>query len=156
MIDLKHILFPTDFSEVADHARGYAVELAKKFGAKITLLHVAQTPSYYEVAYSYETVADLSKIADQAKAAAEKDLHAVADKIREDGVEVESVTTMGTAFVDIINYARKHDVDLIVICTHGRGFMQHVLLGSTTERVVRKAPCPVLTIRPQEHEFIHP
>lgn len=156
MIDLKHILFPTDFSEIADHARAYATEFGKRFGAKVTVFHVAQPPSYYEVAYSYETVADLSKIADQAKAAAEKDLHEVAEKVRAEGVTVDAVTTMGTAFVDIINYSRKHDVDLIIMSTHGRGFMQHVLLGSTAERVVRKAPCPVLTVRPAEHEFVHP
>ena len=62
----------------------------------------------------------------------------------------------GSPFLEIIQYAKENNVDLIVMGTHGHSGLVHVLLGSVTERVVRKAPCPVLTIRHPEHEFIHP
>ena len=66
------------------------------------------------------------------------------------------VTLVGTPFVEIIRYAREHEIDLIVMGTHGRGLIAHVLMGSVAEKVVRKAPCPVLTVRHPEHEFVMP
>jgi nucleotide-binding universal stress UspA family protein len=62
----------------------------------------------------------------------------------------------GTPFVEIVRYARREVIDLIVMGTHGRGAIAHMLLGSVAERVIRKAPCPVLTVRPEEHEFVMP
>ena len=69
---------------------------------------------------------------------------------------MEVVTRVGKPFVEIIHHARDHDVDLIVIGTHGRGAVQHALLGSVAEQVVRTSPCPVLTVRHPEHEFVMP
>lgn len=156
MINIKTILYPTDFSEHSAHARPYAVEFAKTFGAKIILLHTTQAPSHYEVAYNFEMGIDAAKIAESAKQAAEKALAELAESISAEGIEVEQVITVGSAFVDIVGEARKRNADIIILSTHGHGMMKHVLLGSTAERVVRKAPCPVLTIRNPEHEFVHP
>lgn len=155
-IEIKRILYPTDFSDLADHARGYVEAMASEFGAKVTLMHVTFSPSYYEVAYSYELSGDVTKIAEKTKKEAEKKLNELADKIREQGIEVDTVLTSGTPFVDIVKTARASNVDMIILSTHGHGAMKHVLLGSTAERVVRKAPCPVLTVRSPEHEFVHP
>jgi len=63
---------------------------------------------------------------------------------------------VGSPFVEIVRYARTHDIDLVIMGTHGRGPIAHMLMGSTAERVVRKAPCPVLTVKHPEHEFVMP
>lgn len=153
MIDLKKILFPTDFSEYADYARPYAVELAKKFGSKITVVHVVAAPTY---AVSYEIAVDVVTVREELEKAAEKRLNDVAAKIAADGIEVDTILEVGSGFVEIIAAARTSEADLIVIATHGWGAVKHLLLGSTAERVVRKAPCPVLTVRHSTHQFVHP
>ena len=71
-------------------------------------------------------------------------------------IEIATHLTIGTPFVDIVAMARRCDIDLIILATHGRGAIKQILLGSTAERVVRKAPCPVLTIKHPEHEFVLP
>ena len=65
-------------------------------------------------------------------------------------------TRTGPPFVEIIRYAKEHDVDLLIMGTHGRGGLAHMLLGSVAEKVVRKSPCPVLTVRPDQHQFAMP
>jgi nucleotide-binding universal stress UspA family protein len=156
MIEIRQILYPTDFSDYADHARAYVTEMAKAFKSKVVLMHTIQAPSHYEVAYNYELAINVDEIGERRQKAAEEKLEEVAEKIRAEGVEVEAVITLGSAFVDIVSTARKREIDLIILSTHGWGFIKHVLMGSTAERVVRKAPCPVLTVRKEEHEFIHP
>lgn len=156
MIKIKKILYPTDFSEYADHARMYVSEMAKAFDSKVVLMHTIQAPSHYEVAYNYELALNPDEIGEKRQKAADKKLNEIAQLIREEGVEVETMITLGSAFVDIVSTARKQEVDLVILSTHGWGFIKHVLMGSTAERVVRKAPCPVLTVRKEEHEFVHP
>lgn len=153
MITLKKILFPTDFSEYADNALPYALELARKFEARVTLVHVLSPPTY---AVSPEFAVDLTAIQNNMQQTAEKKMGELAARFTEGGVQVESVIQIGSAFAEIIGTARAHDVDLIVMATHGYGAVRHLLLGSTAEKVVRKAPCPVLTVRHPEHEFVHP
>jgi len=72
------------------------------------------------------------------------------------GITVETIHRVGVPFVEIIKAAREKEVDLIVIATHGKSGLSHILFGSVAEKVVRKAPCPVLSIRHPEHEFIMP
>ncbi len=156
MIEIKKILYPTDFSEYADHARIYVTDMAKAFNSKVVLMHTIQAPSHYEVAYNYELALNPDEIGEKRQKAADAKIGEIADLIRAEGIEVETLITLGSAFVDIVSTARKSEVDLIIISTHGWGFIKHVLMGSTAERVVRKAPCPVLTVRNEEHEFVHP
>lgn len=151
MIDLKTILYPTDFSEYSDHARPYAIEMARKFGAKVLLVHAMPIPTY---SVGYEVSIDLKSVHDEMEASATKRLNEISEAIRADGVEVETLLAVGTPFVEVLNVARDREVDLIIIPTHGYGPIKHLLLGSTAERVVRGAPCPVLTIRHPEHEFV--
>ncbi len=151
MISLKKILVPTDFSEHSDKAILYGSELARKFGAELHLLHAIEvTPLMYgECGYvAPETEAEIE---DAATRQLEK---LMADATRD--LTVIRKIEHGHPFVETIRYAKENDIGLIVLGTHGRGAIAHMLLGSVAEKVVRKAPCPVLTVRDKEHEFVMP
>ncbi|MCH9727734.1 MAG: universal stress protein [Planctomycetes bacterium] len=152
MIEMKKILIPTDFSETSQAATQYAVELAKKFDAKIYLLHVIEDPIVYMP--MFESYAMPPKEDFESFAETRLDNWILDDDKGE--LEMETKWVHGNPFVDILKFAKKEDVDLIVVGTHGRSFTAHLLLGSVAEKVVRKASCPVLTVRPQGHQFIHP
>ena len=151
MIRLSKILGPTDFSQHSANAVRYGAELAAKFGADLHLLHcVEQTPILYGEGGAWispETIVEL-------QAAADKQLQEVPVDV--DGVNVIRKCVDGHPFVEVIRYAKSEETDLIVMGTHGRGAIAHLLLGSVAEKVVRKAPCPVLTVRDKEHEFVMP
>lgn len=152
MIRLNKILVPTDFSEHSARAVRYGAELAAKFGAELHLLHcVEQTPILYGEGGAWispETIVELQAAADQQLQDVPVD--------PSEGVTVVRKCVDGHPFVEVIRYAKAEETDLIVIGTHGRGAIAHLLLGSVAEKVVRKAPCPVLTVRDQEHEFVMP
>lgn len=153
MIALKNILCPVDFSKYSDHALDYAIELAKQFDATLHLHHVVQLP-YLGVAY--EIGPDIVESRNLAEKSARERMEAKVKEVSAKGVRVEPHLTVGTPFVDIITLSRDRKIDLIVLATHGWGAIKQILLGSTTERVVRKAPCPVLTVKDPEHEFVLP
>lgn len=151
MITLKKILVPTDFSEHSAKAMRYGAELAAKFGAELHLLHAIETtPTMYgDGAYfPPETEAEL-------EAAAVKQLNDLKLDVTAD-LQVVRLAKHGHPFVEVIRYAKNSEIDLIVIGTHGRGAIAHMLLGSVAEKVVRKAPCPVLAVRDEEHDFVLP
>ena len=142
------ILVPTDFSEPSDAALQYARMLAGEFGASLHLLHVFEPPLYLAGVVSTEVyVADASAIqADLMEQAKNHLAERVTAGDRERyGATTEIVT--GQTAATIVQYATERHMDLIVVGTHGRGGMSHLLLGSVAERVVRTAPCPVLTVR---------
>ncbi len=155
MIDLHRILVPTDFSKFSQSALVYAAAFAEKFQAELTLLHVVQDlalfiPDMVTVTPPITpTVQELTSAVQCAFDTLIKDNHLDQFPLRREVRE-------GTPFYEIIRYAREADTDLIVMGTHGHTGLAHVLLGSVTEKVVRKAPCPVLTVRHPEHEFVHP
>lgn len=153
MIEMKKILYPTDFSEFSEYALPYVLDMAKKFSSDVVALHVLTPPTY---AVSPEFAVDLTEIQKNMQAAAEKSMEKLLKRFDEEGITVRSIIQVGTAFAEIVATARDEDSDLIILATHGYGAVKHMLLGSTTEKVVRKAPCPVLTIRHPEHEFVHP
>ncbi len=154
MIAIRNILCPTDFSSHADHALIYGTAFARQFGATLHLMHVVNVP-YMSVAY--EIGPDVVAARELAEKDARERLEAKAADLRAEGVkEVVTHLTVGTPFLDVIGLARQLKVDLIIMATHGRSALKQVLLGSTAERVVRKAPCPVLTIKHPEHEFVMP
>lgn len=151
MISLKSILVPTDFSECSDAALKYARELARVFGATVHLLHVVHDP--YSQPWAAEAFpAPLGDLLDQWQAQARTRLTGLVPEEERAGVTVAVV--VGSPFFEIVRYAQEQQIDLVVIGTHGRGTIGHVLLGSVAERVVRKAPCPVLTVRHPQHEFV--
>ncbi len=155
MITLKRILLPTDFSDYSQHAVRYACGFAEKFDAEVHLLHVLQdlVAIVPEPGLAFPPPGDYM---DELRRSAEQALEKVVSEEWSRAHRVLKATRQGVPFVEIIRYARDNEIDLIVMATHGRSGLAHVLLGSVTEKVVRKAPCPVLTVRPPEHTFEMP
>lgn len=161
MIALKTIVLPTDFSEYAAEAVPYACELADRFDAELHVLHVihdvaTQLPDF-GMGLSIPAFRDnLGARKEQFEEAALKQLTGVLPDGWEKNRRVVLSTRFGTPFVEIVRYAQQHRADMIVIGTHGRSGLVHALMGSVAEKVVRKAPCPVFTVRPKQHRFISP
>lgn len=161
MIHLKSILWATDFSDAANEALKYAIAFAEQFDAHLHLLHVVHEPTAevpeFGMGLAFPAyVENLPKrMAELEEQAIEKLTHSLPDNWQE-GRHVTIAVKHGPPFVEIVRYAKEHETDMIVLGTHGRSALAHVLLGSVAERVVQKAPCPVLTIRPEGHEFVMP
>lgn len=149
---LKTILVPVDFSSFSDKSLDYAVAFAQQFQAGIVLLHVVEPMVYPENYMTIPTVSD--DINSSLVKAAEEKLAVQRQRINPDQVDVKAMTRLGRPYVEITGAAKELRVDLIILATHGHTGLRHVLLGSTAERVVRHAPCPVLTVRSPEHDFI--
>jgi nucleotide-binding universal stress UspA family protein len=156
MIQLKKILFPTDFSDLSRHALKYALSFAKAYEAELHVMHVVDEAYQYWMAMGPSSL-PVGPLPDELLDLSKRELtRFVEEHLSEAGVSVVSEAIVGRPFVEIISYAKDRNVDLIVLGTHGRSGLRHVLLGSVAERVVRKAPCPVLTIRHPEHDFVMP
>ena len=151
MIVLKQILVPTDFSETSEVALRYAKAFADTFQAALHLLHVIEDT----LIYAWE-IPDPATIRESIEKNVRARLDRVLTKDEREQYRARLVTVTGSPFVEIVRYAQEQDIDLIVMGTHGRGLIAHMLLGSVAEKVVRKAPCPVLTVRHPEHEFVMP
>ncbi len=152
MIRLERILVPTDFSESARQAFRYGVSFAREYGAELVLLHVVEVvPAGYASDLFPVPMAEVFR---EVSAYAEAELARLAEAAREKGVQPRLRVAHGKASAEIVRVAEEENADMIVLGTHGRGLLDTALFGSTTERVVRKAPCPVLTCRPAEHDFV--
>jgi nucleotide-binding universal stress UspA family protein len=141
-IRIRKIIVPTDFTVFSDHALDYAVVVAKRFHANILIMHVIEPFTY--------SVTDMMQVVDHyvpLKTIAQPMLEILQNRISKGGVKSSTVVTKGTPYLEIIKKARKEGTDLIVMGTHGRTGAKHVLMGSVAERVVRMAPCPVLTVK---------
>ena len=152
MIALKKILMPTDFSEPSRVALRYAQEFADRFGASLNILHVIE--DFYLPGPSADGYMPMPGYFEEMEVRVKAEFDKCLSSEKRQGV----VTTIkrGNPFIEIVRYAKDQDVDLIVMGTHGRGPVAHLLMGSVAEKVVRKAPCPVLTVRHPEHEFVMP
>jgi nucleotide-binding universal stress UspA family protein len=139
------ILHPTDFSECAEQARAQAIRLARALGAEIILFHVSvEAPLYAEGMLAGSTV---QKIYDAQRKWAEEALEARAAETRAAGPPARWKLTAGVPFAAIVRAAEEEGADMIVMGTHGRRGLEGLLLGSVANKVVRLAPCPVLTVR---------
>lgn len=145
MLSIRRILFPTDFSEPAEYAWPYALTFAQEFEAEVHLLHVIAPPPRLTEAYAVTFDPEGTVQALMVEASTSLDGQVEAAKSR--GLIFRREVRVGVDHREIIDYATKHDIDLIVMATHGRTGLAHVLLGSVAEKVVRNAPCPVLTIK---------
>jgi len=156
MIQIKRLLVPTDFSEHSEQAALYAVELAKRFQAdEVHCIHVSNIPADLLATSAYTMTGPSQEFIEQVRQENRKNLEAFA-KNRLAGVPVRTAFLEGRPFVEIIRYARDHKIDLVVIATHGRTGLTHALFGSVAEKVVRKAPCPVLVVKRDERDFVLP
>jgi len=154
MISIEKILFPTDFSSYANYALRYALSFASTYKAKLYVFHVI-TELNLPIGMG-GTLYPPAKIYEEMEKEAKKKIEGVIPEDYSKIVEVENIIVRGTPFLEIIKAAREYNVDIITIATHGHTGLSHVFLGSTAEKVVRKAPCPVLCIKYPEHEFVKP
>ena len=156
MIALKKILVATDFSEPSDAALAYGRELARTFGAALTLVHVVDEVMSRGYGIDGGVMLSDPQYQIQVEADARRQLNAAIEG------EDRAITASARVLVSrspasaIVSYAHESDIDLIVMGTRGRGGVAHLLMGSVSERVVQTAPCPVLTVRHPEHEFVLP
>ena len=156
MITLKNILVATDFSEPSDAALNYGRALARNFGATLHVAHVVGHVS--TLVYGAEAYAvAMPELQEEVEESARKQLATLL--IDNDPLPLPKravVLTSNAPAAAIVDYAAQERIDLIVAGTQGRGGVAHLLMGSVAERIVRTAPCPVLTVRHPEHEFVIP
>ena len=151
ILHLKRILVPTDFSETSKKAVQYALRFAEQFGCEIALLYVVE-PATTMIGAPLPVEPFTGK---DEFSVAEKDLAVLAAAAHTNGAHsVTSFVRIGHAPNEITKAAKDLDVDLIIIATHGYTSWRHLCIGSTAERVVRTAACPVLVVREKEHEFV--
>jgi len=144
LFKLKKILVPVDFSDCSDKALQYAIAFAKQFDAEVTLLHVVEPYPVTPEAYTLNMIPGRYR---------KEDLEALAS-IAHDSVQCATVLRSGTPHAEIVRLAKELSIDLLILSTHGRTGLARAIVGSTTEQVVRHAPCPVLVVRQKEQEFV--
>lgn len=150
LFKIKKILVPVDFSDCSQKALAYAVPFARQFSATLDVLHIV--PPYY--ALDPYGIAEYERVEKELRATGEQKLARLVLDVIPQQVAVELFVRSGKPAVEIVEAAKELETDLIILSTHGRTGLKHVILGSTAENVVRHAPCPVLTVRQTEHEFI--
>ncbi|MFQ6673629.1 MAG: universal stress protein [Fidelibacterota bacterium] len=153
LAEFKKILVTTDFSDYARYAFKHAVAIAEKFDAELIVMHVIQ-PTVSPADYAW--AAPPPNLSAQHEKYCTESLSGLVEELIPESIKSDTLLAHGAPFREIIAASREHSIDLIVMATHGLGGLSHVLFGSTTEKVVRKSPCPVLTIRHPEHKFEMP
>ena len=151
VLNLKKILVPIDFSPMSKQALRYAVRFAEQFGCEIVLVHVIEPMTAIAGA---PLAVDIFPEAEEDTIAAEAELACLATSSGDHRNSFTSVVRIGHAPNEITKAAKELDVDLVMIATHGYTSWRHLCIGSTAERVVRTAPCPVLVVREKEHDFV--
>jgi nucleotide-binding universal stress UspA family protein len=145
IMEIKSILFPTDFSEGSAQALTYAVDMAKKYGAKLYIVHVI-----YDIAKAsgwYVPHVSVDQMYKDIEIGAKKELERFGVEELSGIKDIERTVITGVPHEEIVNFANKNKVDIVIIATHGRKGIDRLLFGSTAAQVVRFAPCPVLTVR---------
>ena len=145
MRDFKSVLFATDFSESSDHAYEYAYTVAKCFNARLLILHVIN--ELVDLRGFYVPHISIDKLEEEMAESANKMMTKFISTHSQGYDRIESIVTPGIPYDEILKKAEEESVDLIVLGTHGRTGLDHVLFGSTAEKVVRKSAIPVMTIR---------
>jgi nucleotide-binding universal stress UspA family protein len=154
MILLNSVLVATDFGDTSAAALAYGRNLARSFGGKLHVLHVVDRVVATTAAEFYPTPS--GDLETELVQSASRRLEALLAEDRATLGAEPAVLVSSSVAATIIDYAKRRHVDLIVVGTHGRGPVAHLFMGSVAEQVVRNAPCPVLVVRPNEHEFILP
>jgi nucleotide-binding universal stress UspA family protein len=147
-MQLRTIIVPVDFSPTAADAKGWAIDLARRYGASLILAHVME-PVAWPAAPDGMTFTPTDLLASTRRELADA-LARECAAIQATGVPAQPALLDGTAAAEIAGLARRAEADLIVMGTHGRRGVSHALLGSVAEKVLRTAPCPILTVRMRE------
>ncbi len=153
-MQIKTILFPTDFSQGPRAAMDHAISLAKDYDAKLILLYVIQDISIAE--WYIPSTLSVTDLVEDMQRSARVEMDKWGAEVSAKVADVEKMVVRGVPFVEILKTAKDKKADLIVIGTHGRTGIDHMLFGSTAEKVVRKSSCPVLTVRIAGKEFKMP
>jgi universal stress protein A len=146
IMEMRHLLVPTDFSEGSKQAFEYALGVSQTCGAKLTLLHVVELPSYLIDGHASAHVT--TALRDHMQGSAQQELARLLPEGSGTPVQIARQVAVGVPHQKILEIAAAEQVDWIVMATHGRTGLSHLVMGSVAERVVRTAPCPVLTLRP--------
>jgi nucleotide-binding universal stress UspA family protein len=141
-IEFKHLLVPVDFGEPSQRALAAGVDLARRFGSQLTLVHVCEIPAYVYGGMTYATADLIGPIEEAARETLDKALRGVKDKLP----ATTGILRRGPAAMEILGVISELRVDLVVIGTHGHKGLKHAFLGSVAERIVRLSPVPVLTM----------
>lgn len=144
-LEIKKILVPIDFSDYSKSSLKYAANFANKFNAGITLIYVVE-PVIYPPDFSMGQIA-IPSVNVEWDLKAKEELDKLGKQEIPESITVSTIIKTGKPFLEIIDTAAEVNIDLIIIATHGHSGVEHILFGSTAEKVVRKAPCPVLTLR---------
>jgi nucleotide-binding universal stress UspA family protein len=152
LIKIQRILVPIDFSEHSKNALKYAIPFAEKFKASIDLIYVVE-PTIYPADFSFGQIG-FPNVEEELRTRGSNELENLITKEIAGKVDSRKIVRIGKPFYEINQYALEENMSLIIIATHGHTGMEHILFGSTAEKVVRKAPCPVLVVRSGEHEFV--
>ena len=148
-INLTRVLVAVDFSPTSDKAFAYAIEFARVFGAGVLVVHIVEDPILYAPTTDPSYRADFETMV-------QRKFDSLVEHRNCDGLSIQTMIKAGSPFYEIIQLAGTEDCELIIMGTHGHGPLQHVLMGSVAEKVVRKAKCPVLVVRPDQHQFVLP
>ena len=143
------ILVPVDFSEHSQKALRYALAFATQFGAEVILAHIVEQ-MVYPGDWMYPPLA----VTDFAEEKREQVIERLRALDAGSGVKTQHVVRLGRAWQEVIEIAREQKADLIILATHGYTGLKHALLGSVAEKIMRHAPCPVLSVRPEERDFL--
>jgi universal stress protein A len=145
-MEIRRILAPTDFSELSKQGLKRALELAEAFGAKLVLLYVVEPPPYPMEGIVPSPLG--ATLLDDLERQATNDLAQMLSETQASKMDVARRVVVGIPYRKIVDVAEEEKIDLIVMTTHGRTGLSHLVMGSVAEKIVRTAPCPVLTIRP--------
>jgi nucleotide-binding universal stress UspA family protein len=143
--EIKRILVPIDFSDYSKTSLRYSINFVKKFNAELFLIYVVE-PVIYPPDFSMGQIA-IPTVDLEMDKRAEEELEKLAKKEIPQDIKVRIIVKTGKPFIEILETSSEENIDLIIIATHGHTGVEHILFGSTAEKVVRKAPCPVLTLR---------
>jgi universal stress protein A len=148
-LQLKRILVPTDFSESSERALKYAIRLGRPYKAEIVVLHVFHLKEYLALLSQREDVdsGTANQVLEASKNGASEKLDELVHRLDDKEVVLVPILLIGVPFEEIVRYAAEHQINLIVMPTHGRTGLAHFLLGSTAERVISHSDCPVVVIR---------
>lgn len=152
MENIENILVPLTVNKDSKNILDHAISIAEKFNAKIVVFHVLREPKMDLSEINYES-GFLQKIKKQQEEEVKRELRSLIPEEYYEKYNLSTEMTSGQPFLEIVNKAKSLNADLIVMGTHGRSGLSHVLLGSVAEKVLRLAPCPVMIIRSKDYKF---